>query len=223
MTPEADNTKDETKTPPTEMNPAPVKAGTDPLLIHLIINPTHAGSSVDGSNCFELSRGVSFLCFPPGEPWSLETTSPESLENIVLFEPVIHQSQLRLLIVNPEEAEVRVNDQAAPHAILLRERDQIQINCGPPLEVAVFNRPTIGNPPPDLSGQLCPVCRTPLAEDSRVYVCGNCGTGMHFDESDKEDGLECVLMTPNCPVCSRPVQLQEGYLSEPEFLQGNDE
>jgi len=174
-------------------------------------------ASVPEIDHFEVGEGVSFFRAARGEAPRFEQSRPELDSNVVLLEPVIHADDFRLLLVNPEEAEIRINDQVAPHVILLRASDQIRINFGSPLEVAVYNVPFIGKPPADLVGETCPLCRLKITEKTRVFRCPYCRAGLHLEEGDDETALKCAALSPVCGGCNHPVQFAEGYLTKPEF------
>ncbi len=136
----------------------------------------------------------------------------------VLLEQVTRLGVHRLLAVAPAGA-LRCNDLKAPHAVLLQHGDQFSVAGGIVLEVAEFIQPHVGPPPRELIGKACPTCRVPFGEETRLYRCSWCGSGMHLEEGDESVALQCARLVPECPVCRHPVHLGAGYRSRPQFLE----
>jgi hypothetical protein len=71
-------------------------------------------------------------------------------------------------------------------------------------------RPVWGPPPPEAVGTPCPVCRTPVAADSRVFVC-RCGAAIHAEDESRpaDQRLECASLSPNCTACQQAIHREE--------------
>ncbi|NNE91472.1 MAG: hypothetical protein HKN23_07480 [Verrucomicrobiales bacterium] len=112
--------------------------------------------------------------------------------------------------------EVRINDfQMAPIA-LLHAGDQIRVNSGPAYEIALFHKPAVGPAKDHQVGRMCPVCLGSVETGVPVLECG-CGAVFHL-ETEGEAPLECALAITECSQCQQPLQLEQGYQPEPEFL-----
>ena len=135
-----------------------------------------------------------------------------------MIEAVRHDD---LLVVNLGTDVIYRNDQVAPHLILLKHRDQFRVGRGPIMEVAIFNRPFIGAPPPELIGTICPVCRMAFSKGTRLYRCTSCGCGLHLEEGEEDEALQCALVSGVCP-CHHPVKLTSGYLSNPQLMEDDE-
>ena len=69
-------------------------------------------------------------------------------------------------------------------------------------------------------GKECIICRVPFDKKTRIAECANCGTALHCETEDhgpEGKRLECALMGPQCPFCSEPISLTEGYDHVPDF------
>jgi hypothetical protein len=128
------------------------------------------------------------------------------------LEPFINSHrQPRILATFPANSRPHLNGEPAPRIVVLRAGDQIQWEEGVAFQVAIYNRPHLGPPPPALVNKPCPVCRVPLAAMSTCILC-SCGVALHC-EADEESGLQCAQLRRSCPVCTRPLALTEGYAS----------
>ncbi len=126
------------------------------------------------------------------------------------FEPLrSKRHQHRLLALFPRGCRPLVNGDPAPPIVVLSPGDRISWGQSKSFAVAVYHRPEIGPPPASSVGRPCPTCRVPLAADTRTLTCP-CGVSLHC-ELDAKDGLQCARVSPNCPVCHRPLVLTEGY------------
>ena len=196
-------------------------------LFHLIVEHATTGSDTRGPAAgrqlaergytpLPLPNAVSFLREPPdGEPYIM-TDRPEALTRAVVLEPVImRDGQGRLSLFNPGESRLRVNAEAAPRVVLLRERDQFQFDDSCVFHVTIFHRPQTGPAPADKVGKPCPICLAPFTDEpnSVCYRC-QCGTVLHLKDPS---GLECAQAVHDCPHCHQPVALKEGYTWLPKL------
>src|SRR6516162_4587722 len=110
-------------------------------------------------------------------------------------------------MVLPPSHLVRINAAPAPRVTVLRIGDWVRLSAGLLLRVALYNRPAIGPPGPELLGKECPVCRVPLSAETTVYVCASCGAGLHCEGPDhaEQERLECARICSACPRCMTPV------------------
>lgn len=130
------------------------------------------------------------------------------------LEPIVDaHGKLRLLMVQPEGFNARLNGLPARRVSVLREKDFLHLTPDCSLHVSVLHRPCIGPPPAALLGRECPVCRVPFVAESRCYAC-QCGAGLHFEEGP--DSLECVRTRTEC-VCGQPIILTEGFGYQPDL------
>lgn len=143
---------------------------------------------------------------PPAQRWPLEPVG------------VCHQRFLLLANGDPSRG-ISVNGEPAPDLAVLGVSDEVRIPAarGVTFHVTIYRRPYVGPPPSALLGQPCPVCRSPLTRETRVYLCA-CGAGIHHeDESVPADRrLDCFALARDCPVCARPLDATEGYVHVPE-------
>ena len=161
---------------------------------------------------FNVSPEPTGLDFESGIPQPVPADSPG-----IVLEPVHHDSQLKLLIMDRESGlEIRINDQKIGPLGLIGSRDRFRIGLGPTFEMAIFHRVSIGPPTTDQLGSRCPICLDAFEESSRVLCCP-CGSAFHL-QPDGDPPLECATTLTNCPKCQRPVQLEEGYQNAPDFL-----
>jgi hypothetical protein len=175
--------------------------------IHLLVERLSAPQK--SPDRIEVPAGVCYLSPAEGQPPHLSEHAPPSDEQALVLETVQDGRQTRLLVLSPAGQWPRVNGRPAPRLALLGERDQLQLSRDDHvLHVTVYHRPYLGPPPEHLLGKDCPVCRVPLLKDTRVYVC-TCGAAVHAegDEKSKDDRLECLQLSPDCPVCNTPVVL----------------
>jgi hypothetical protein len=182
-----------------ELHLWPALSGTRPVLVRerlpaLRLPNEPAAISLTPLACVPLGQGVG-----PGD---------------VLVEPVLNQrQQLKLLMRFPEAAFPVVNGEPAPRLFVLGPADFVQWGQGPGFHVALFSRPQIGPPPAAVLGKPCAVCRVPFVADSICTTC-LCGAVLHC-EQDRQEGLQCAQLRPDCPVCRRPLMLTEGYVNPP--------
>jgi len=188
---------------------------------HLFVERPADGAAVAGLAPGELANK---LVVPAGV-WCLQVTAeqgpqllrlpPETMASAVLLEASFaHRPQPRLLALTPGVQILRVNGQPAPRLAVLTERDTFQVNDDWIFHVAIFNRPRIGPPGPELIGRPCPVCLVPFAAGAKVQLC-HCGAAFHCEEPG---GLECIQMNAECQACGRPFVLTAGYTALPELI-----
>jgi hypothetical protein len=160
------------------------------------------------------SEGPSSLTFT--DPPRILPGVPAGPDRAVL-EAVRHEGRTYLAMVLPPDHSVRINSAPAPRVATLQVGDRVRLGAGPLLHLALYNRPAIGPPGPEMQGKVCPVCRLPLSGDTTVYTCAGCGAGLHCEgpERDDQDRLECVRICSACPTCTAPINLTEGYLHDP--------
>jgi hypothetical protein len=167
--------------------------------------------------------GVSYLSLgEAGELQIAPAATPEQSDGRQLLLEPIGTGQPQLLLVWPAGEQVLVNGKAAPQLCVLGERDHFQFGDDHVLHVVVYNRPKIGPPSAGSVGKECPVCRTILNADTRVYACVKCGTEIHLeeDETPSETQLECALLVSQCPACAAPIEWVAGYAWQPELYSG---
>jgi hypothetical protein len=128
----------------------------------------------------------------------------------------------RSLLMAPEaEAQARVNGAVAAPLVELVPGDRVEFPGGTVLHVSVYQRPYVGRLPAEMltggAPPICPVCRVPLGESTRVYVCPSCRTPMHLEGEEKEESerLECTRLSNECPVCQAPIRMEESYVYVP--------
>jgi hypothetical protein len=194
------------------------------IQFHLCIEADASESSAGGPVPATETRRR--LEVPVGGPSLLTLTDPPQVlpevptgQGAAVLEPVRHEGRSYLTMVLPHNHLVRVNSAPAPRVTVLRIGDWVRLDDGLLLRVALYNRPAIGPPGPELLGKECPLCRVPLSAETTVYVCGSCGAGMHCEglERDEQDRLECARIGSTCPRCSTPINLTEGYIDDPSF------
>jgi hypothetical protein len=134
----------------------------------------------------------------------------------IVLQPIIKRRQCRLVMTASAPENVRVNDQPALRASVLRKKDCVRlVDCNIAFHVTLYNQPCIGQPPAALLGKECPVCRVPFSAETVCYVC-QCGLGLHLEEN-KPGGLECAKQKSDCPSCNRPVLLSAGFVWLPNM------
>jgi hypothetical protein len=181
-----------------------------------LISEGGSGAGPAGELVIEVPDGVCGLRLAAGRaPATVPVSSPGAG---LLLESVMHDAYPRLLLVNLRSAAIRHNGRVAPHALLLREGDHFGPAGGPTLELALFHRAFVGSPPEVMIGEECPVCRSSFSEETRLYQCAHCGGGLHLEQGAEDEALRCAEMVPECPKCSRPVRLTDGYLTPPALL-----
>jgi hypothetical protein len=194
------------------------------IQFHLFIDADASESSASGpASATETRRRLEV---PLDGPALLTLTDPPQLLpevqtglDIAVVEPVRHEGRSYLTMVLPPNHSVRINAAPAPRVTVLRIGDWVRLSAGLRLQVALYNRPAIGPPGPELLGKECPVCRVPLSSETTVYACASCGAGLHCEgpEHDEQDRLECARICSACPRCTMPINLTEGYLDDPSF------
>ncbi len=148
----------------------------------------------------------------------------------VVFEPIHALDQRCVIIVVPDEIEVRVNGLAAGPTSVLSVGDVVDISAGQTvLHVALYQRPYIGPALPEHLARECPVCLTRIEAQSKVLVCVRCGGVLH-DGTIADDGaadsdgprleadadsLQCARIVTSCPCCSQRLAFTEGYVDAP--------
>jgi hypothetical protein len=132
------------------------------------------------------------------------------------FESLTVDRRPALLMLTPNEVDVRLNDRPAPRISVLSMGDQLQIGDAV-LHLTRYREFAVGPPAPELLGRRCEVCRLPFVENTRVYV-HDCGQPLHLEPESKpaEDRLECALVG-DCPTCREPISMESGYSYLPEL------
>jgi hypothetical protein len=199
--------------------------------VHLIIDPLFGPGRPDavsdagrnpadapGLLTIPLPDGPGYLSLRAGGK-PLLTKEPPSVA-CLLVEAIHDGARPRMLLLCPTGGpRVRVNGQSAPRVAMLRVGDQLLLTDACLLHVTVFNRPRIGPPREEQIGLECPLCRTPIARDDEVYSCtGNCT--LHHRSAPKEPVgtvVECAKIAAECPGCTRPIVLTEGFTYVPDF------
>jgi DNA-directed RNA polymerase subunit RPC12/RpoP len=168
-------------------------------------------------------EGVSYLSRGETGELQIAPAAPAEPSNggQLMLEPIGNGQQPKLLLISRAGEQVLVNGQAALQLCVLGERDQFQFDDDV-LHVVVHHQPHIGPPSADSVGTECPVCRTRLEADTRVYACVKCGTAIHLQgaETPPETRLECALMVSDCPHCGATIEMAAGYAWQPEFYSG---
>ena len=133
------------------------------------------------------------------------------------FEPLTVDGRASLLLQCPSGSCVRVNGSPAGRLSVLFEGDQLQLDDAV-LHVVKFVEFHVGPPSGEQIGRICGVCRTPIAENTRVYL-HECGAIYHIeDESTPADRrLECALVAGTCSTCERVISMQSGCHELPEL------
>ena len=145
---------------------------------------------------------------------------PKSTRDHAVLEPVARNRTLELLLLNPFDLSGRVNGVSLTPISLLGEGDQFQLTSGCVFHVSLFRRPRVERASGSHVGKTCPICRVPIAEGVRTYVCPSCEARMHCEDEERaeQDRLECARMTSTCPVCSAAVVFEQGFSYYPEPL-----
>ena len=134
----------------------------------------------------------------------------------VVLEPVERQREMFLLAVSPPDRPILVNGASAGHLVALREGDVVQLGeYRQVFHLAMHVRSVIGRAPDELADEPCVICRRKLGT-TVMYICCGCGHAVHFDTSDGQDALNCVL-SDACPSCQSPIRT-DGYNALPEDL-----
>lgn len=150
--------------------------------------------------------------------------APGEIERSLILETIRHERQPYLAMLSPPGAGVRVNGAEASSlsvamAAVLRVRDQVTLDDAFLLHVSQYSRPYRGPAPAEIAGRDCPVCLTPIAAGSLVFICPNCQAAMHAqgEETPADERLECHLTSSTCPRCNQPMSREEGYAFVPLF------
>lgn len=207
------------------------------LLADSILPDPDADSAPAGARRSELDRN--FLEVPDGDVVVLAAQNGSACElhaadanaSVIdgpYLEALEHAGRRTLLMLQRAHSRgVRINGQPTQPVTLLYAGDQIQIGARL-LHVTVYNRPDIGRAGDALAGTACVYCRIAVAVDTEVYRCP-CGAVLHCESDrhgDSGDGdstegaaasepLQCARNVTTCPVCQRPVVLEEGYTHVP--------
>jgi hypothetical protein len=184
------------------------------LEFHLVIDPEPAKGA---SGYIPVPAGAVQLA---ASPLGLVPLVEQDIDGIVL-EPITRDHQNFLMLKSHGEERLRLNGQPAPIIAILAERDHLQLDDETGLHLTLFHRPRIEPPAPELIGKPCPVCLTPFTSDppTLVYYCPRCNGATHCEGSDQpsEDRLECIQLSPTCPLCGEPVVMTQGYSWKPEL------
>jgi hypothetical protein len=176
--------------------------------------------------------GVSSLRLTPGGPRlaARDGFEPELDPSAAVVEAVQGRGrQPALLFAPPTDGGALVNGVPCPPLALLSAADQVQLGDFV-FHLAVFSRPQVGPVPAEFVGRKsCPICRLRFTQGQRVYLCSNCGsTALHIagpvgeaaGTEPADDGsaeLDCVRLCSECPSCSAPISLAEGYTHYPDL------
>ena len=190
--------------------------------IHLILDPARPGDASVGP----ATRVLETLRIPDGVSYlrtgglAKDLVSRSAGHGLVLEPLEAEGAYPRLLLLAPSDVSPPiVNGSVAERVCLLRIGDQLLLDDGRLLYVTCFTTPRVGPPSEEQSRKLCPVCRTPLKNESRAFTCA-CGTVMHFDDPDRtpeNQRLECVLLLKECPSCHRSIDLEGGFCFVPDL------
>jgi hypothetical protein len=172
-------------------------------------------------DALEVPPGVSYLRYEGGRP-ELTADAPATGKAFVV-EPLELGHRPVLVVVSPQGDRVRVNGQIAPRVTIVAETDEMQLDGAETVLYATcYRRSTIGPPPAESIGEICPICRTPFVQATTVYVCPGCGQALHLEGPERgAERLECARMTSTCPTCYEPVNvdLSDGYSYVPAELE----
>ena len=138
----------------------------------------------------------------------------------LVIEPLGDDRQPLLLLLTPPGVGVpTVNGRRATRVCLMRVGDQLLLDDGRLLHLTAFDTPRVGEPSDQQLGVPCPVCRTPIDKDARVYSCP-CGSTLHYDDSTDagdNDRLLCATLASECMSCRRPINLNGGFRYVPDL------
>lgn len=185
--------------------------------LHLVVDDTlfrdaRARGSRPVLDTVRVPRGVSRLC-SGAAPHAVVGPVP-STPGGPLLEP-LEEGGERLILVTPRGVVApRVNGRRAPRVCVVRAGDQILLEDGRILHVAVFHTPRIGAATEDQIGRICPICRTPIERGDRVFACPNDGTTLHLDSPEttaRPEPLECATLPSECPGCRTTIDLSGGF------------
>jgi len=163
-----------------------------------------------------LPQGVVRLAFPESSEAAPVLLPGAASRGEPVVEIVRDGSRPLVLLRRGAAESVRVNGLPAAELSVLRLRDEVRIGARDALHLTVWCETRIGPAPEERQGDLCPVCRTPLAQ-APVYQCP-CGLFLHLmgDEVPERDRLECARTRSTCSQCEQEIRLVGGYLYEPE-------
>lgn len=216
------NAPRETAPPSGVVNPIQSVTPTPAVQLHLIAESSLIQGANNGQPWTPPSLVVSvdamFLFAPVHNVPRFVSVPPESFDDVLIVESLVNAAgQLRLVVLNPAAGHLRVNGRSVPRVALLREKDEFSLNYGPSLFVTTWRQPRVGPPDAITLGKPCPVCRVPLAPDTRVYHC-QCGCGLHCERpEDKAEPLQCASLAEFCIRCSSPIITASGFSWLPEF------
>jgi hypothetical protein len=150
------------------------------------------------------------LLVPGGAPLPLDC--PSLPASCLLLEAILNpQRQPRLLLRQPDGADIHVNGLPIPRLAVVKARDVVTWPRAGTFYVTVYSHPDVGLPGAgEVGRRLCPVCRVAFQADSRIYRCP-CGAAFHC-EDEREEGLECATLrrATGC-ACGRAIALEPGY------------
>ena len=159
---------------------------------------------------------VSYL-HPDAAPTALVTDTSSTGDLVI--EPLADGPQPRLLLLTPEgTATPTVNGRRAPRVALLRVGDQLLLNAQRIAHVTAYITPIIGPATKEQAKKRCPVCRTHVKENARVFTCP-CAALYHHDDpahAAAKDCLECATLPAKCTVCDLPICLRGGFQYVPD-------
>lgn len=175
------------------------------------VHDTDASACEGDPEMIAIGSGVNVLALgASGAPRMLGAGVSAPTETLLQLEPVERERRPTLLMLAPRPSPVRVNDAPAPPLSLLDVGDVIQLG-DVLLHVSWFRAPQVGPAADHLVGRPCPVCRTPIDTNARVFV-HECGNALHLEPNEK--GLQCALLG-DCASCGRPVSLDSGLSYRP--------
>jgi hypothetical protein len=159
-------------------------------------------------------RGTSSLSVPVADGASLQLGTAPNSRDALVFEALDDRT---LLVCATPETVLRFNGHPAPPIAPLVVGDRLDLVHGASVHVTVEARARAVAPDPELVGTVCPMCRVPIAADSRVHVCPRCRTALHLEGDDKPSAtrLECARLCSSCPTCAHPLSLQGGLIDVP--------
>ncbi len=139
--------------------------------------------------------------------------------------------QARLLLLNLNDFDFsdsgcsdsggKLNGGPMPRVAVLAVGDQLTLAGGHTLHVSRFAESPLRAAGQDDAGRICPLCRSPIEAERRVYHC-SCGTLLHADDPRKagSDALECYLLaSQGCSDCGAEVAMEEGLVFVPAGLE----
>lgn len=150
-------------------------------------------------------------------------STPDAAYEICVVEP-IHRSQRSLELVvlwSCNLSRPLVNGFPALPVSVLRTKDEV---AWPGLNMLIHVTEFLANPigplQPAETGSTCALCRTELTPPTLVWRCA-CGARLCAPKALLQrtpEDISCATLTPDCPACSRPIQLTGGYEYWPEDI-----